>query len=465
MSYQDVPEIALEHRREILPLAVAVIIFSIAVSAWASALGEHLIVTFVTLIAGAVLAALIFLEPFLGLCIMALLIPVEEIYAFAGGWLTGTKAVGIVTFAGALANAQIRARALRFDKQSRWILAFAFWIGLSFVWSYGRLRMPHFMVLTAAQLALFWVLIRACVVTQYELRAVSVCFITGTVLAIVASVIAPRWGIAPRLIYTTGNPNILARDIVASLVLLIYHGAAARPWGKLAAVGTGGFLLSALALTQSRAGWIAALASLPIVVYGNRRAFGPAGVAAMAFIAVVIFNMQLLSAHLGVTEAGLEQRWESMFAGSEIRTSRLDIWRAGIILGTRNPILGVGMGQFPEAVNPVLDEHASLLAYRRIGAHNSFISVFAELGIVGLVLLMVILCQCVRGVSQAPASPAKAAAWALLVATFVRMMFMDAQYQKTIWYSLALTQIITTIRPPQREPDDDAALPGDGAED
>ncbi len=464
MSYYDVPEIALEHRRGILPLAGAVIIFSIAVSAWASLLGQSLIIKFVTLTAGGVVAALIFLEPFVGLCIMILLIPVEQIYAFAGGWLSGVKAVGIVTFAGALANAQIRRRVLHFDKQSRWIFAFAFWIGLSFLWSHQKEATPLLMVLTTAQLALFWVLLRASLATQDELRAVSVCFIVGTLLAIVASAVAPRWGLAPRLIYSTGNPNHLARDIVVSLVLLMYFAPGARSWAKLVAIGAGGFLVLGLVLTQSRGGWIGALLCIPLVLIGHRRILPLAAVGGMGFLAVILFTMQVLSAHLGVTESVLETRWDSMFHKNVIRISRLDTWRAGVTLGVRNPILGVGAGGFVQAIAGVLETMPDYIGPSDVGAHNTYVSVFAELGLIGLILLGGILWHCGRFIARQPRSLEKMLAWALLLSALVRTMFGDVHFQKTIWLTLALSQVVLTMEGGSRERSEGTPALDDGGD-
>jgi hypothetical protein len=435
-------EAAVEHRVIIALLAGAVAFFAITGAAWALLLGEMLVLKVIGLVAALMLAVLIFMEPLIGLCLMAFLVPVEAVKSFAGGWLTGTKAVGIITFMAFLANARLRHGLIHFDKQSRWMFAFALWSALSFLWAKDRTSVP-FIVLTVAQLTLFWVLIRASLTDAPAVAAVCISFIAGTLCGIFISAVLPRWGLGPRLMYTTGNPNHLARDIVVALIVLLYYAPRLRSWGSLVAIVAGGFLILGLVLTQSRAGWLGALCSLPLLLRGHRGTVSLVAVGLMSFLAVVLFTVGVLSAHLGVTGALLEQRWESMFHTRIVRASRVDIWRAGMKLGCRYPILGVGAGAFLHSVREVTETMPDFLGpHIEIGAHNSFLCAFAELGAVGLILLSGILWHCGRSIARQPRSPEKMVAWALLISALIQMMTMTAHYQKTIWLTLALSQVL-----------------------
>jgi O-antigen ligase len=75
----------------------------------------------------------------------------------------------------------------------------------------------------------------------------------------------------------------------------------------------------------------------------------------------------------------------AIFSGeSGIKTldSRLMIWQAGIALIRENPIIGKGIGQFNPIVEPMLPAGIGP------ASHNAFIGVWAELGIVGLLILI-----------------------------------------------------------------------------
>jgi len=454
MTAYDAEDIAIEQRPDVRLLVAAIIVLATGGVLWARLMGD---VIFKASILGALaaVAAMIFWEPLIGLCLMVFLVPIENLLSFAGGWIAVTKVIGIITFASFLCKAQMRHGILRFDRQSRWILAFAAWIALSFLWAKHKYSAP-FMALTTMQLALLWVLLRATLKTPEDLLAVSIYFIGGTLLAITVSVFLPRWGLAPRLIFSTGDPNHLARDIVVSLLLLLYHAPRSRSWGRLTALATGGCLLLGLVLTQSRSGWVAATVCLPIILIGHKKVMPVAVIGVMAFLAMVLFSMQVLSAHLGVTTTELEERGESMFQMTRIRASRLDIWRAGIILGSHHPIFGVGAGgfveQIPEGIEAMRTEY---LAKRSVGAHNSFVCAFAELGLVGLILLTGILWHCGRFIAQQPPSLEKVVAWALFASAIVEMTFLTAHYHKATWFTLALSQIVLVKEMGEREAVDD----------
>lgn len=78
----------------------------------------------------------------------------------------------------------------------------------------------------------------------------------------------------------------------------------------------------------------------------------------------------------------LQQEWT--WAG------RIDIWRAAVIVFTERPLTGVGAGNFA-FVSPYYSYYAALIAATREGggggvAHNMFLSVMSETGMIGLIL-------------------------------------------------------------------------------
>ncbi len=456
MTGYEFSETDIEHRPGVILIAGAVAFFAITAALWAFFLGEALILKGIAIVAATMVGIVIFMEPLIGLCLMVFLVPVEEVRSFLGGWVTPTKVVGAITFVSFLINARLRRGMFRFDKQSHWMFAFAVWTALSFLWAKQKASVP-FLVLTVGQLALFWVLIRASLRSPREFLAVSMAFIVGTLAGILIAAVLPRWGLAPRLMYTTGNPNHLARDIVVSLILLLYYAPRLRSWAFLSAIAAGAVLVLGLVLTQSRAVWLAAVFCIPLVLLGHKKAASAAAVAWMVSLALVMFSIRVLSAHLGVTEANLEHRWESIFHTRVAKSSRVDIWRAGIRLGSRYPILGVGAGGFVGSVPDVIETMPDFAgAHAEIGAHNTFLCAFAELGVVGLIVVVGILWHCGRAIAQQPRSLEKMVAWALFGSVVVRMVFSTALMQKTIWFTLALSQVILRKGIAAQEPADDA---------
>ena len=69
-------------------------------------------------------------------------------------------------------------------------------------------------------------------------------------------------------------------------------------------------------------------------------------------------------------------------------TGRLSIWKIGMKMMLSNPLTGVGVGRFYEGVGRDRQERG-LLSWRWQAAHNSFVQIGAETGVIGLILFIV----------------------------------------------------------------------------
>ncbi len=151
------------------------------------------------------------------------------------------------------------------------------------------------------------------------------------------------------------DPNDLGQVLVMTLPLLFSFWSSRRNLRNLAFVAIPAlFILYAIFLTQSRGAILGLAATFLVVIYVRYgRGF------AFALFPAVLFAL-LLSGGTGGRE----------FSSSESSASgRLDAWSAGIEMLRSNPLTGVGFGGF-------LDHHV-------LTAHNSFVLVFAELGLIG----------------------------------------------------------------------------------
>ena len=153
-----------------------------------------------------------------------------------------------------------------------------------------------------------------------------------------------------------GDPNDLATSLLIvvpfllSAVLSAGSGVVLRIAG-LAALGAIGY---AFQLAQSRGGFLA-LAAL-VGAYAYRR---------MGRVATVIVVAVVIVAGLAIGPSRL-QNIDSQEASAQ---GRIEAWAAGLQMIKAHPILGVGFNQFGNV-------------HERV-AHNSFVHVLAELGVVG----------------------------------------------------------------------------------
>src|SRR5205823_14099218 len=71
------------------------------------------------------------------------------------------------------------------------------------------------------------------------------------------------------------------------------------------------------------------------------------------------------------------------------------IWKAGLQQAQEHPLRGVGAGAFPAAIAPTLGH--------RWSAHETFLTVLVEEGIIGIVLLLAIAVGAAKRLQQVPA--------------------------------------------------------------
>ena len=156
------------------------------------------------------------------------------------------------------------------------------------------------------------------------------------------------------------DPNDLCVLLVVG-ILLAAHGLTDRRKGswRLAWLGPSFVLLYALALTQSRGGFIALLGGLLVFLHARFGWSATLGLGA------------LLVPALFFVFAG---RQTDISATSGTGQERIQIWSDGLMLFREAPLFGVGMNEYELSVGHV--------------AHNSYLQAFAELGIVGGILFV-----------------------------------------------------------------------------
>lgn len=151
------------------------------------------------------------------------------------------------------------------------------------------------------------------------------------------------------------DPNDLCLILTTGTLACLARSAVAGPVGRVLWLTPIGLFGYALMLTQSRGGLIglaAGIGSLAYVRLGPRRGLPLAAAGVLALAAVV-----------GGRQVNIN------LSGSDTAQGRLQLWAEGLTLLNRNPITGIGAGEYGEEVGQV--------------AHNSFVHAFVETGLVG----------------------------------------------------------------------------------
>ncbi len=190
-----------------------------------------------------------------------------------------------------------------------------------------------------------------------------------------------------------------------------------------------------LFLTFSRSGFVSLAFTLLclIVVERRNRAVLVSGLAIVALAAIL-------------APAVYWERIAPIFSGDpEIMkdyavVSRLETMRVALILGSRNPLLGVGIGNFIRA--------ASFYVPFGNVVHNATLQIFSELGIPGLAIFLAIICynfRIIRALMRRRDDWEAAQVGRILmvqhVSVLVNSMFIPLSYQSIFWFTLALPSI------------------------
>jgi O-antigen ligase len=130
---------------------------------------------------------------------------------------------------------------------------------------------------------------------------------------------------------------------------------------------------------------------------------------------------------------------EAQIAGGTM-SKRTLIWRAGLEVFRNSPFLGIGVGAYDEAIRPLFGSS--------IIAHNVYLAVLTEQGIIGFVVFIALLGSCGVVIYRLPQQERKV--WAVIGLTWaLGAMSLSWEYRKTTWFlvgMLAAQSVVVSAR-------------------
>jgi O-antigen ligase len=288
-----------------------------------------------------------------------------------------------------------------------------------------------------------------------ELSRIAWAFATGAAAAgLVGLVTGSAFADTDRLSGGIQDPNFLAATQVAGVGVAAFFlfapstRAAARALAFVFVVGS----LVALFETQSRGG-ILALAAL------------------LVFAPIVAGRLRVRAIVLALLVAGFTITYFAVFATIEARervtsefteagaTGRSDSWSVALHVFGDNPVLGVGLANFPvaeleyttrsipiELVGQILS-HSSVV-------HNSYLEPLSEIGPIGLAAFvfavagpLVLGAAVLRrsGATEPESTTVLRGVMSALFALLVAYFFLSGQYEKQLWLLAGLTAAAATV--------------------
>jgi O-antigen ligase len=181
-----------------------------------------------------------------------------------------------------------------------------------------------------------------------------------------------------------------------------------------------------------------------------------AGRARPAFVALVVAVTLIGAVFLGNDASGAVQRLTSTNT-----SGRSDIWKIGLRMVRANPVVGVGSGNYTVAERhylltaPGAIQRGDLIVTTPLPAHNIYLHVLAEMGIVGLALFLSILWLSIRSAVKAVGIFRDTGQRSLeilgrslvvaLAGILAADFFVSDQYSKQLWLLLAMGPALLAI--------------------
>ncbi len=246
------------------------------------------------------------------------------------------------------------------------------------------------------------------------------------------------------------DPNELGAVLVPGIMLAVGLGAMPRPdpVGSALAYGLAGISLFALLLTASRGGLIALTVAMVVgVAFAGRWRFQALALAVVVAVSGVYYFNAL------APEAARERIEAATRGQVRYDEGRTTIWQVGWRMFEANPVNGVGGGNFSDAsvqylLQPGVAPRSDKIIDKPAVAHNSYLEMLAELGIVGGGLFFAIIGFSVGAVARAASLFARLgdlrmevlcrALVAALAGTLVADFFISEQLSKQFWLLLGL---------------------------
>jgi O-antigen ligase len=240
-----------------------------------------------------------------------------------------------------------------------------------------------------------------------------------------------------RYVFGGYDPNDMGVTLAIAIPLAVYLAlrAGGRPrYRWLAYLPLG---ISGIALTGSRGALLTAAVAVAISAWALARHSRALAVAMLAILIAASITVWTRTPDTLERVFTLKQSLTSGTLGD-----RTPIWAAGLQLVAHHPILGVGIGGFPDAVAPYL-------AYSSV-AHNTFLSVTAELGAVGALLFFGAFAAIAIAALRS-ARDERELVLGLVLTWSVGVSALTWEFRKTTWFLLLLGAAVNALRPRSRE--------------
>lgn len=332
-----------------------------------------------TLLMGIPFSIVCILDPFIGLCWLFAISPIDSIYEFGIPNLSGSKVLSVPIALGFMLHLLVRRGSrFRIPRELKLLWLLALWAFLALTWCI-QFKVSFFCWTQLLLLSAFTVMVVGLAQSQQHIRQLLFYVFLGSLITGTYAVLhGSGSGTSSRSTFSEVNPNLFGRSLIYGLFAAIFILAQTRGLAKkFFFVACGLMILIAIAATQSRGTFMALAAGIAggiLITY--RHNFLKVLLAMVGTAAVLLTIGFMLIQFNFYSSRNLDRLMTPL---SEAGQSRFDIWGPGLKAGMDRPLTGWGFGIFQYASRTGRDPH------------DVYLKMFVELGLPGLTLWLAVL--------------------------------------------------------------------------
>jgi O-antigen ligase len=338
-----------------------------------------------------------------------------------------TKLTGGLALVSAVASILISGRVRRWPGFHVAALLFVFWVACGLFLFSGSQKLPNKFYTYVQLFLVLWMIWEVAPSWSRQLGLLTA-YVFGAYVAAFGTLMLYRTeaGALRRFTAMETDPNTVAMTLALALPMAWYLGVSYRqPVLRWVCRGFLPVGLVAVGLTGSRGGMLATMVALLIVPLtmtklSPGRLAAAIGVLGLSGALAVVYVPEKIVQRLATTG----EEVEGLSLGG-----RFTVWKAGVKAFAQRPVTGYGAGAWRMAVSPWLGPNPQV-------AHNSFLSVLVETGIVGLLLYLTMFVAVFLAIMRLPTLERRFAL-VLLGTLVIAMLPLTWEDQKAVWFILA----------------------------
>jgi exopolysaccharide production protein ExoQ len=340
-----------------------------------------------------------------------------------------TRVTGMIAAVLALMAVVVSGRARPLKAFHVWAVLFVLWIACELMFfNTSWTKLPNKFLTFVQLLVVLWIAWEVAVTRKQQLGLLTA-YVMGCYIAALDTLLVYRRESAVLRRFAAGeaDPNDLAMTLALGFPMAWYLGMTYdRPlirWLCRLYIPVG---LLGIGLTGSRGGMVASIVGLSLIPWTLNRVSSRNRALALVLIMMsgvlaVRYVPTTLIERFASTQSDIE---EGKVGG------RLKLWVAGAKAFSYKPIVGYGVTSFKRAIDPYLYQQSQV-------AHNSYLSVLVEEGLVGLFLWMLMLSAAFFAILKLPLDERRFAL-VLFATLLITMLPLTWEDRKQVWVVLAM---------------------------